>query len=53
MNSVVRTIRENLLIMRDAVSMAKQFQQQELVDKYESKLDQHFEKAYRTYKLLN
>lgn len=53
MNSVNRTIRENLLIIRDAVALARRYRQDDIVVAYQPKLEDYFEKAYTKYKLLN
>jgi hypothetical protein len=52
MMSINRTIREDLLIMRDALALAKRYGDEALVKAYADKFDRHFQKAYSTYKLL-
>jgi hypothetical protein len=52
MLSINRTIREDLLIMRDALALAKRYGDDALVKAYSDKFDRHFQKAYSTYKLL-
>jgi hypothetical protein len=53
MLSINRTIREDLLIMRDAVALAQRYKQDALYKAYADRFDRHFKKAYNTYKLLN
>jgi hypothetical protein len=53
MLSVNRTIRENLLIMRDAIALAQHNHEDALTKAYNDKFESHFRKAYSTYKLLN
>jgi hypothetical protein len=53
MLSINRTIREDLLIMRDALAIAQRYHDDDLVKAYNDKFERHFQKAYNTYKLLN
>ncbi|MCR5361210.1 MAG: DUF2723 domain-containing protein [Bacteroidales bacterium] len=45
-------IREQVLTMRDAVQIAKQFELKDLVEGYESDLQEYFNKAYSEYKMF-
>jgi hypothetical protein len=53
MLSINRTIREDLIIMRDALAIAQRYHDDDLVKAYNDKFERHFQKAYNTYKLLN
>jgi len=53
MNTISRSIRDNLLIMRDAVALSGRYRQDDIVMAYQSKLEDYFEKAYNKYRLLN
>lgn len=49
---VGRTIREQLLTMRDAIDMAGKYGDDQLADAYTDKFQRYFELAYTKYKIL-
>lgn len=49
---VGRTVREQLLTMRDALEMAGEYGSKDIVDAYNDKFQQYFELAYTKFKVL-
>lgn len=52
MHKITNQIREQLLTMRDALTIANRFENEDLMKQYDTEFRSYFEKAAKTYKLL-
>ena len=52
MHRITNQIREQLLTMRDALNIAKRYENEEFVNRYDAEFRGYFEKAVSIYKLL-
>ena len=53
MQSVGRTIREHILTMREALEVAEEQKNEDLLNRFDEEFRAFFDLAYQKYKLLN